>query len=648
MLLFFSLFALYLSALCPTIYAGDSSLFVAASFSLGSAHPPGYPLYIILGKLLTFLPFGNIAFKVNLVNALFGSLTCVMVYKTSMELHGNSYASWAAAVICGISPLFFTESVKAEVYTLNSFLSMVVFYLGLRILKGGDFKKLSLMSVFAVGLGMGNHHTIGFMGLILLFPIAVRWKEISMPWLLTASVVFLAGFSVNLFLYLRSAAMDHSGGMIVYSYAGNWEEFLKVILRQQYAGSTTIETVTRGMSFGKSWFYGLKQSLMFVAYPDTKPVLIFLFLGIAGLRNQKKELLYFVFSFIVWLALLGKMVWGTESLKNDDIAVISVFFLPVIPILYCLASEGFSSVLSFLRRNSFDLLHVFSSYAFAILLPLSLLPYSYKAADLSKTTVAYDYGRDMLSVLPVKSLLLNYHDNPIFITFYMRAVERLREDVLVIATAGKEDVYGMESSPEWKYAFLYPFFYEKKESSLREINAAFGDQGKLFSNNPFGLTKAVSENYHYYPYIFSVALYPKKMDVNNLDQLKADLRSKFKTHYQNIAYEYAGEMPSTHDFLVNELLNGYSFATMIYADFTIREGKEYQAYKLYKRAFSISDPGKYLWPYLNFLFMDDRSEEALAFVAELKKTEGEYGELARLLEAKVVSAIKEKGTTPAP
>ena len=639
-LLFLSVLVIYIGALCPSIYAGDSSLFAAASFSLGSAHPPGYPLFIIIGKLLTFLPFGNIGFKVNLVNALFGSLACLMVFKTSMELHGNRFASFGAAFICGISPLFFIESVKAEVYTFNSFLAMLVFYLGLRILKGGNFFKLSLLGFFIIGLGMGNHHTIAFMGLVLLYPVAVCWKKISLKWMILAFLVFSAGFSVNLFLYLRSAAMDHSGGLIVYSYAGNWDEFVKVLLRKVYKESSTVSAVGRVMDFGKSWIYALKHSLVYVAYPGTKPVLIFLLLGFVSLRRQKKELFYFFFSFVVWFAVLGKMVWGGQKVNNEDIAVIDVFFLPSLPILYCLASEGFSSVLLLLRRSSSAVLPAFFSYAFAFLLPLSLLPYSYKTGDLSKTQIVYDYGRDMLSFLPLKSLLLNYHDNSMFITFYMRAVERLREDILVIDTGGKKDVYGIESSPQWKYSTLYPDFYERKNSTLREINADFANKGKLFSNSPNGLTKAVSENYYYYPYLFTVALYPKKMDGAVMERLKSGVRNRFEADYRNIAYEHAQEAPLTDDFLVNELLTGYSFNTMVYADFMKRGKGEYPATKLYERAFAISDPNGYLWPYINFLLEDGRQDEAFAFIRGLKKAGGENAGLAKRLEQKAFSVIE--------
>ena len=45
-------FLLYLATTCPTVYFGDSGELIAAADSLGVAHPPGYPLYTLLGRLM--------------------------------------------------------------------------------------------------------------------------------------------------------------------------------------------------------------------------------------------------------------------------------------------------------------------------------------------------------------------------------------------------------------------------------------------------------------------------------------------------------------------------------------------------------------------------------------------------------------------
>ncbi|MBI5050254.1 MAG: DUF2723 domain-containing protein, partial [Nitrospirae bacterium] len=128
--LFFSLIIIF--SLSPSVYVGDSGIFAATSYSLGSAHPPGYPLCILLGNLLTYLPFGNIALKVNLISALFGALTVLLAYDAVLYITKNYVISIFAPLIIFASPNFILESSKAEVYTLNTFLIMFIFYFGLR------------------------------------------------------------------------------------------------------------------------------------------------------------------------------------------------------------------------------------------------------------------------------------------------------------------------------------------------------------------------------------------------------------------------------------------------------------------------------------------------------------------------------------
>ena len=67
-------FVIYLLTLCPTVYLGDSGELSGAAFSLGVAHPSGYPLYALVGKVFCLIPFGSVGFRMNLMAALFGVL----------------------------------------------------------------------------------------------------------------------------------------------------------------------------------------------------------------------------------------------------------------------------------------------------------------------------------------------------------------------------------------------------------------------------------------------------------------------------------------------------------------------------------------------------------------------------------------------
>src|SRR6476620_7305625 len=64
--IFAAALVLYLRTLAPSVMPGDYAEFQMAAAVLGVPHPTGYPLYIMLGKLFTLLPFGDVAFRVNL------------------------------------------------------------------------------------------------------------------------------------------------------------------------------------------------------------------------------------------------------------------------------------------------------------------------------------------------------------------------------------------------------------------------------------------------------------------------------------------------------------------------------------------------------------------------------------------------------
>jgi len=130
--LFVLTFVVYLSTLSPTLGEADSFEFQVVSYTLGVAHPTGYPLYILLGKLFTLLPIGNVAYRVNLISPLFASLAVVCLYLCLMHLTRHRAASLLAALTFAFSRTFWSQAVIAEVYTLNAFFVALVLYLLLK------------------------------------------------------------------------------------------------------------------------------------------------------------------------------------------------------------------------------------------------------------------------------------------------------------------------------------------------------------------------------------------------------------------------------------------------------------------------------------------------------------------------------------
>src|SRR5215213_3512409 len=74
-------FAIYLRTLVPGLGGGgDSAKFQYLGSVLGTAHPPGYPLYVFISYVFSHLPVGGPAFRINMMSAFFAAATSVLVW----------------------------------------------------------------------------------------------------------------------------------------------------------------------------------------------------------------------------------------------------------------------------------------------------------------------------------------------------------------------------------------------------------------------------------------------------------------------------------------------------------------------------------------------------------------------------------------
>jgi hypothetical protein len=83
-------FCTYLATLARSITwrhdGADGGDLIAAAYTFGIPHPTGYPLYVLLTRLFTFLPWGDIAYWVNLMSAFFAAATIPLVCLASSNL----------------------------------------------------------------------------------------------------------------------------------------------------------------------------------------------------------------------------------------------------------------------------------------------------------------------------------------------------------------------------------------------------------------------------------------------------------------------------------------------------------------------------------------------------------------------------------
>jgi len=198
-------FVVYLLTLAPDLYSLDSPELAAAAYRLGIAHEPGYPLYTLLGWLFSHaFPVSNVAYRLNVLSALFGVAACVATFTLASRLVRRPVAAAAGALALGFSYYFWADALAAEVYTLDAAL-----YAGLLLAACVWRAQRTPASAAAVGLLFGLGMATRTTTLLYLPALAVfAWvsgERSPGAWAAAAAGV-CAGTAFYLYLPLRSAA----------------------------------------------------------------------------------------------------------------------------------------------------------------------------------------------------------------------------------------------------------------------------------------------------------------------------------------------------------------------------------------------------------------------------------------------------------
>jgi hypothetical protein len=207
--------SLYAGTLAPTVLPYgtpdtlDSPMLQAEVSVLGVGHPTGYPLYMMLTHLFTYLPFGDPAYRVNLASAVYGTAAVLVIYLVGLRLCGLAVAAAAGALAFGLSGAFWGQAVISEVYTLEALLIALV-VLVLLIWRETHNDRFLLLCAFLVGLSLTHHLTsVLLLPAVPAFVFLTERRVFSDAGLMLKSAgLFLLGLLPYLYLPIR--AMMHA------------------------------------------------------------------------------------------------------------------------------------------------------------------------------------------------------------------------------------------------------------------------------------------------------------------------------------------------------------------------------------------------------------------------------------------------------
>ncbi|MDD4051564.1 MAG: DUF2723 domain-containing protein, partial [candidate division Zixibacteria bacterium] len=401
----------YCLTCCRTVYVGDSGELTLALSTGGIAHPPGYPLYSILGYLwLKLFFFLTPVLAANLLSAAVTAAAVVILYLILRRTAAGRVSPWinaAVALSFAFSRSIWGSATNAEVYGLAALVYLMALYIVIRYYEGDNPSGL-IPAAFFCGLTLTHHFSAGVVGAALLVVMYLRRKELSSRLIIAAIGAFLLPMTLYLYLPARFDPMLPVNWMTAKSAAGLWG-MITADIYQQFVGLPTL---------GDIGLYLLRLGGLLAA--AFGPGLLLLALpGAADVVRKKSSL-----ALIVTLPAVFNII------------MVSIYRIPdfegyLIPLVVAAV---------FLLRESAALIpqrlyaHRWLPGAIAGFLIVFPVGFNFSTCDISGFRLAERFGRDLLDSAPEKTLVFLKSDNGSHTALYLRYLEGYRPDLEVYST----------------------------------------------------------------------------------------------------------------------------------------------------------------------------------------------------------------------
>ncbi len=223
--------AVYIPTLAPDITWGDAGELITASYTFSSAHPSGYPLFCLLGKLFSLVPLGSVAYRYNMFCALCTAVSVAGAARLGLVMTGNGLAALAGAMTMAFSRTVWHHAHATEVYALHLALVVWVCWAALKFYQERSHGYLYWAALLG-GFGLTNHLTSALLALPVLIIIIAADHSILKKYRILAKMLVLFLAPLLLYFYLPLAA--HYGSGVSWGQPDTWERFWIVIMGKQY------------------------------------------------------------------------------------------------------------------------------------------------------------------------------------------------------------------------------------------------------------------------------------------------------------------------------------------------------------------------------------------------------------------------------
>lgn len=406
--------AVYVATLAPTVSGEDSGELIAAAYTLGVPHPPGYPLWCLMGKLFTCIPRGSVAWRVNLSSAAFAAGSVFLVALLVIHLTRNRVAAFGAALALAFSFEFWEQAVIAEVYALNAFIVALCVLLLWRWHATRNDRYLYTFG-FVFGLGLTNHNTM-----VLLAPVfagfALAADGFSVHrWRVYGAAIAATGAALLVYVYLPLASMadppmDWGNPETL---RGWWDHVTRkqlLFMYWQYPRGA-LRFARQVAACGQMW------SMQFTVLGSV--------LALAGLAVfLRRRPGYAVFTLLAGTVVVAGFAYIQNfNFDKEWLWVMSVFGIPAYMMTALWIGVAFDAIARRFGRC------VAGALA-CVIVALSLTAH-WTRNDRSDYYWTEDYGRNILAQMAPDAILIPETDHASFAAVYLQVANEMRGDVIV-------------------------------------------------------------------------------------------------------------------------------------------------------------------------------------------------------------------------
>jgi len=484
--------ALYIITLAPTTAMWDTSEYIAAAYTLGLPHPPGNPLFVLIGRVFAVLPIApSVAMRINVLAALCSAISAAMWFLiTERVLVGWLPLKWqrltGAAVATAIGATAFTvwnqSVVNEKVYTVSLLGIAVISWLMIRWSDEPDGPKadrIIVLVAYLLGLGYTNHMAGMLPMLAAGVAVVVRRPRTLLRWKLVLAGLAALVFGITPFATqpIRAAYMPalnegeptacQDGLKISCTFSKDtYDRFMYNFNRGQYGKPQLTERQAPFTGQVGMWWYYFKWQWLRDAHSERAGLqatlaAVFLVLGLFGgwvhYQRDRRSFWYFgtlMFSMTLFLIYYLNFKYGAtqapelgngveREVRDRDYFYLWSFSawgvwagLGLVFIWESVASL-FGSEKVRLGGTEVEEPRRTSWLKASPVLALALIPLftNWSTASRRGHTDTADFARDLLNSVEPYGVLVVVGDNDTFPLWYAQEVEGVRKDVVVANTS---------------------------------------------------------------------------------------------------------------------------------------------------------------------------------------------------------------------